>query len=554
MPSHPQPFVQALQYASQGAYPQAIGLFQQALAAQPKHFESRLQLAKACLDWVQALAKMPLTDIDPDKLTGEAAHYLMLAQSQLALLAKSHPASPHVQHLLAMVHLIYNRPADALACLKKALSKDPRNAALLYNQAYSMMRLERFPEAVKGFEKLVKFHPRHGMGWHMLGEARHAAGDGEAAIVAYRQAMVLLPQAPQVYGAMARAFNMLDRHAEAMDALRAGLVRYPNDQDMNAALAKLALSTADWDTGWRYYACRHSAGKRTPIPEGYVFEWQPDRPVRVRFDQGLGDELHFLRFLPALAAKGMTIHYSSHPKLLPLLQGQQHIALLNAATVDQLGEYDCLVGDLPWLAGMRTMADLPPPLPLNIDCSRMEDLRGDLTRFGPPPYLGVTWQGGREINSERKESWRSLYKEISPTLLGELACDWPGTVVVMQRVPKPADLIAFSTALGRPSLDWSALNDSLPEVLAGLSLLDEYVGVSNTNMHLLAGIGKSARVLVPHPADWRWMVEGDESPWFPGFGVYRQTRTGDWQPAFNRLRGDLARWNKAGVVQSAEAE
>jgi hypothetical protein len=112
--------------------------------------------------------------------------------------------------------------------------------------------------------------------------------------------------------------------------------------------------------------------------------------------------------------------------------------------------------------------------------------------------------------------------------------------VVLQRVPKPEDVASFSKALGRPWLDWSGLNDDLQDALAGLSLLDDYVGVSNTNMHLLAGIGKTARVLVPHPAEWRWMAAGDESPWFPGFRIYRQSRDNTWNEALARLKEDLS--------------
>jgi len=63
--------------------------------------------------------------------------------------------------------------------------------------------------------------------------------------------------------------------------------------------------------------------------------------------------------------------------------------------------------------------------------------------------------------------------------------------------------------------------------------------VSNTNMHLRAGTGRPARVLVPRPAEWRWMATGDDSPWFPGFRVYRQGPDGDWGAAVNRLREDL---------------
>ncbi len=78
-------------------------------------------------------------------------------------------------------------------------------------------------------------------------------------------------------------------------------------------------------------------------------------------------------------------------------------------------------------------------------------------------------------------------------------------------------------------------------MLALLVLLEDYVGVSNTNMHLRAATGRTARVLVPHPPEWRWMAEGGESPWFKGFAVYRQGLDGDWDQAFGRLARDLAR-------------
>ena len=77
-------------------------------------------------------------------------------------------------------------------------------------------------------------------------------------------------------------------------------------------------------------------------------------------------------------------------------------------------------------------------------------------------------------------------------------------------------------------------------MLGLLAVIDEYVGVSNTNMHLRAGIGRTARVLVPWPAEWRWMAAGDTSPWFPGFRVHRQRQDGDWHEALTRLHDDLA--------------
>lgn len=541
---------QAIRLFSRGAYPQAIGLLQQVAVAQPAQLEPRLQLAKACLDWVLIQTQTPLTDIDPDALGVEPLHHLHLAEAQLDALTRSHPASPLVQGLLAMVHLIRSRPAEAVRCLKKALARDAANPDLLYNLGYALLELDRFEEAAAQFKRLTALHPGHSMGWQMLGEATRHAGRPDAALPAYQRAIALMPDWFQPYGALGSVLRDLGRHAEAMAVFHKGLSAHPDNVDLNYSLGNCALSSEAWATGWRHYVCRPGASRSLPFAEDYVIPLPPGQPVRVHYDQGLGDELFFLRFVPALAAKGMTLHYTTPRKLFPLLQGQPGIAELKAFVPGEPALYDVLVGELPWLAGMRATTDIPPSLALPLDSGRVDALRKALSAFGPPPYLGITWQGGKLKEAGHKGAWRTLHKEIPPAMLGRLARDWPGTVVVLQRVPRPEDLAGFAKALGRPCLDWSGLNDDLQDALAGLSLLDEYVGVSNTNMHLLAGIGRTARVLVPHPADWRWMAMGDESPWFPGFRVYRQSYDKSWKEALKKLAQDLAeKYQSRGKLQ-----
>jgi hypothetical protein len=114
-----------------------------------------------------------------------------------------------------------------------------------------------------------------------------------------------------------------------------------------------------------------------------------------------------------------------------------------------------------------------------------------------------------------------------------------GTFVSLQRQPAPGEIEAFSARLDAALHDGAVLNDRLEDALAAVEALDEYVAVSNTNVHLRAGAGRGTRVLVPWPPEWRWSGEGDASPWFPGSPVYRQLREGDWSPALRRLRSDL---------------
>ena len=104
----------------------------------------------------------------------------------------------------------------------------------------------------------------------------------------------------------------------------------------------------------------------------------------------------------------------------------------------------------------------------------------------------------------------------------------------MQRAPGPGETESVASHAHRPVHDLSALNPDLEDALALMSVLDDYVGVSSTNVHLRAGAGRASRVLVPFPYEWRWMREG-ASPWFPGTAVLRQSVTGSWSDAFSQL-------------------
>lgn len=94
--------------------------------------------------------------------------------------------------------------------------------------------------------------------------------------------------------------------------------------------------------------------------------------------------------------------------------------------------------------------------------------------------------------------------------------------------------------MGRRLLDLSSLNDDLEAMLALMGLLDLYVCVSNTNLHLIAAQARPALVLVTNPPDFRWMMRDGACPWFPDIRACCQGPDGDWTPAFAALKQHLA--------------
>jgi len=133
-----------------------------------------------------------------------------------------------------------------------------------------------------------------------------------------------------------------------------------------------------------------------------------------------------------------------------------------------------------------------------------------------------------------------LSKEIAINNLGATLRQAPGTLIALQRHPDAGELESLASACGRTVADLTECNESLEDMLALMEIIDDYVGVSNTNMHLRATTGRSAGVLVPNPPEWRWMHRGFHSPWFPAFRIYRQSAQGKWTEALQQLGRDLA--------------
>ena len=308
----------------------------------------------------------------------------------------------------------------------------------------------------------------------------------------------------------------------------------PDHVDANAGLANCHLATGRYRTGWRYYlqrdSVRHVAAQfcRGELPADLA-----DRHVLVVADQGLGDEIFFLRFAAALRARGATLSYRPEPRLAPILARTNVVDRVLPPDAATDAHYVVVVGDLPCLLGM-TDGDTPPPsIDLVPDPARVSALEARLEAFGPRPWIGVTWRAGTANRH------RLLFKEAPADGLAD-ALPADASIVAVQRGAEPGEIAAFADRLGRPVLDLSSANDDIEDLLALSGLLDVYVAVSNTMVHMRAGRGGTTHVLTPSPAEFRWMADGDESPWFPGSPVYRQAPDGDWTAAYGRLAAALS--------------
>ncbi len=437
-------------------------------------------------------------------------------------------------YMLGTIHGIHGDSRQAESCLRRAIGLRPTYALAYNDLGLELYHQDRIEEAIASYKKALNLQPDFAAAYCNLGLALYTKGTFEDSIASCQQALRLKLEHHEVYNTLGLSLYALGKFDEALTCYRKALQLKPDYPEAYYNISFVELSRGHFADSWRYYVYRHflPSQKSLPPPSSLPLDLT-GRRLLVGHDQGLGDELFFLRFLSQLKARGAWVAYCPNPNLASMLARVVGIDRIAAPgePIEAL-DYTFSVTDLPLLLGMDDVSKIPPPLRLAALPERVEQLRSKLAALGPAPYLGVTWRAGTKDT-------RKLYKETPRERLAEVLRGIPSTVLILQRHPQPGEVKAFGENLGRPVHDFCALNEDLEEMLALLDLLEDYVGVSNTNMHLRAGLGKTARVLVPHPPEWRWMAEGGESPWFKGFAVYRQAHDKIWKNAFETLERDL---------------
>lgn len=449
------------------------------------------------------------------------------------------PAHADAGRNLAHLYLTTGRPSDALRQYNEQLTHHPDDTASLNGMGTILADERRHAEASEAFEKALALDPDFTDALTNLGNSLCMRHMPEQACEHLAQAVELDPGCVDTITNFGHALRQCGRLDEAIDTYEMGLSDDPDSLEANFGAAVTELSRGRFADGWRYYMARDSMRARSaefdraPLPQDLA-----GRRVLVVGDQGLGDELFFLRFMPQLRKRLAWTAYLPDRRLIPMLERAaiaQCIVGSEGGKEADAGSFDLRlsVGDLPFLLGMTERASIPDAFPIPVLADRREQIDEHLRSLGPPPYIGVTWRAG---TANRK---RLLFKDAPIEKFAEALRDAPGTILALQRIPESGEIHALADHTGREVHDLTKLNDDLEGMLALMAVIDDYVCVSNTNVHLRAAAGRTSRVLVPNPPEFRSMAEGDESPWSPGTRLYRQRIDGGWDEAFERLRQDM---------------
>lgn len=413
-----------------------------------------------------------------------------LCHQRQAVILDPIPVMPYRN--LARSLLIADRPADALRVLAWAARLDPSGHEIRNNLGNALKMLDR-PEAVAQYQAALSLHPAFPEALNNLGVLERDHGSAAAAVKLCDRALRLVPE-----------------YAEAR---------------LNRALARLTLG--DFGAGWADYEARWRVpGWPSPPPPFVQPRWDglplADRTLLLQAEQGLGDTLQFVRYVPQIAARGGRIVLSVPAALIPLLSGLSGVD----AIVDMTGPlppFDCWLPllSLPLVTGYAPESASIPYLAVAFD--RVAQWR---RRLGPGPTVGLAWAGNPGNRNDRR---RSCPAQRLASLLALPGLHW----VSLQKGAAAADI-------GR--LGWSGrVADLDPEIrdfrdtAAILQAIDLLVTVDTAVAHLGGALGRPTWIMLGDATDWRWQQQRRDSPWYPTVKLFRQPAAGDWEGLIDRV-------------------
>ena len=423
------------------------------------------------------------------------------------------------------------RDDEARVVLKVALQRAPTSAEPWLAIATALQHRNQMPTAEACLRRAVALAPDHPPARLRLA-ASLASDQPESALAEFAVAQKLAPAEPSAHSGQGQALISLGRLDEAEPCLRRALALDPTHLDARLGLARLLLLSGDLAAGWMEYEWR----RRKPegkYPKLSGPEWDGSDPagktILVYAEQGFGDTLQFIRYLPLLAQRGARVVVVCQKSLLRLVQSMEGVASAQAVW-KPLPAYDCHIPllSLP-LHFATTAATIPAQVPYLSGPGLLTPLPAPI---GTRLKIGLVWAGSATHGHDQD---RSAGLETLLPLTGV-----SGTAFHSLQVgPRAGDLAKCA----HPALltDLSPALQDFAYTAGIIDQLDLVITVDTAVAHLAGALGKPVWVLIPFAPDWRWLREGDDTPWYPTMRLFRQSQAGDWDSVVERMVADLTR-------------
>jgi len=427
------------------------------------------------------------------------------------------------------------RPADAIPVLRRAAELAPNVAGVCMQLGEAVWRCQRYDEALPLAQRATVLAPDDPRVHVLLGNALQTLARFQEAADVYRRVMELDPNNFDAPSNLALTLLKMGRAKQAMAMYDEVCARWPERADAVANRSLALLTLGDYERGFADYEARW----RTPSVAKYQFaqpRWNAadaaGKTILLVNEQGLGDTIHFVRYAPLLAARGARVIVACPRELGPVIETVRGVSRVVADKPLGGGAKFDYYEPLSSLPGLfkTTLQNIPAEVPyVAADPKRVarwrERLAGDDNL-----KVGIVWAGTAGHINDRARS-------ASLAAFAPLAGVAGVTFYSLQKGP-PASQVSASS----PGMKLTALGDDLhdfADTAALLEVLDLLISVDTSVVHLAGALARPVWTLLAAGPDWRWLLDREDSPWYPTMRLFRQPEPGAWEPVMVRIAAEL---------------
>jgi len=529
----------------QGKLAEAESGYRAVLTQEPKnfdalHFLGLLEQQRGKLDASQSLLQRAI-QIDPRNPSPHVVLGLVLKQrGQLPAALTSYTRALALNPALAEAHYLQGnllremkRPRDALVSYDRALVLRPNYPEALNNRGNALGDLKCHAEALACYDQSLALQPNYFEALNNRGNTLRDLKRPVEALQGFDRALSLQPDAPVTLTNRGATLQDLRRHSEALDCFARAIALSPTLAMAHANESVCRLQLGDFKRGWEKFEWRWATDLMRPFHRNFAQPlWLGQEPlvgktILLHAEQGLGDTLQFCRYAAGISALGGKVILEVQPSLRRLMAKVKGVDQL-VGRGEPLPPFDCHCPllSLPHAFGTELATIPSAPSYLQSDPALRKKWAA---RLGPAQRrrIGLVWSGSTTPDPARSIPLGAL----TPLFSG------PYQFFGLQQEVRPEDqrILDGHRELENLGSEFADFADTA----AVIELMDLVITVDTSVAHLAGALGKAVWALLLYNSDWRWLLDRDDSPWYPSIRLFRQTQNGHWHDVIQRVSGEL---------------
>ena len=449
-------------------------------------------------------------------------------------LTETHPRDIEIWMMRGGMHYQRGEFMDVAECCRRVIEIDSDHVGAYFSLGLALQSLGRLEEAESAYHQVLHFNRHHAKTLVSLSELLSSQKRFEEARDLLEKALMSLPpEAVFLTFTLGALLMRTGQPAAAIAAYDRAVAMAPDDALAHCARSEAYLALGDFERGWPEHEWRLRLPEMSTPPTCRP-RWRGEpvagKTILLIGEQGAGDIVQFVRYARQLKAQAAKVWLVCRPALRRLLAGCDGIdAVFNDGDCVPPYDFDIPVLSLPWV--FKTQLDtIPAEVPyLHFPPGAGAAAVREISRHSTARRAGIVWAGSKHYPGDRRRSCGLA------ALRGLFAIQG----VRFFSLQKDDAALEISTQPTSGIIDLSRHLNDFSDTAAAITALDLVISVDTCVAHIAGALARPVWTLLPFEADWRWLLNREDSPWYPTMRLFRQPAPGDWASVVGRVSREL---------------